>query len=85
MLSTVIKKDMNNEHVSVSLKHRTPTWAEMCKVKDLFWDEDEVVVQYHPSKKDYVNNHQYCLHLWRHLDMITPPSIMVGIKGVELC
>jgi len=79
------QKGMEWEHVSVSLQHRIPTWAEMCKVKDLFWDEDEVVVQYHPRKEDYVNNHQHCLHLWRHVDMITPPTELVGVKGVELC
>jgi hypothetical protein len=53
------------EHVSVSLGHRCPTWDEMCKVKDLFWDEDDVVVQYHPAKSEYVNLSKTCLHLWR--------------------
>src|SRR3954463_6943988 len=45
------------EHVSISLhnKARLPVWTEMCFVKDLFWDEDEVVIQYHPAKADYVN------------------------------
>ena len=28
------------EHVSVSLPDRCPTWEEMCRVKDLFWDAD---------------------------------------------
>ena len=54
------------EHVSVSLKDRCPTWEEMCEVKDLFFEEDETVVQFHPPKKDYVNIYPYCLHLWRY-------------------
>lgn len=54
------------EHVSVSLKDRCPTWEEMCEVKELFFEDDETVVQYHPPKKDYVNIHPYCLHLWRY-------------------
>ena len=68
------------EHVSVSLKHRCPNWQEMCFVKDLFWSEDELVVQFHPPRSDYVNHHPYCLHLWRPLDghIRTPPSIFVG-------
>ena len=68
------------EHVSVSLKHRTPNWTEMCWVKDLFWSEDELVVQFHPPRSDYVDHHPYCLHLWRPLDghIRTPPSIFVG-------
>lgn len=53
------------DHVSVSLKTRTPTWDEMCYVKDLFFDASECVMQLHPSKENYVNEHQFCLHLWR--------------------
>ena len=73
------------EHVSVSIPraNRCPNWPEMCFVKDLFWSEDEAVVQFHPPKSEYVNNHPFCLHLWRAVDghMLLPPSIMVGIKS----
>jgi len=55
------------DHVSVSLRNRCPTWEEMCFVKDLFWREDETVVQFHPKKSKYVNKMQYCLHLWRKI------------------
>jgi len=53
------------EHVSVSLPNRCPTWNEMCWVKELFWSDDKLVVQYHPPKSEYVNTAKYCLHLWR--------------------
>ncbi len=68
------------EHVSVSLKHRCPTWDEMCYIKNLFWNEDEAVVQFHPKKSDYVNHHPYCLHMWKQvgIDWATPPKIFVG-------
>ena len=69
------------DHVSVSLKNqkRCPTWEEMCAIKDMFFDYDECVVQYHPPKSDYINQHQYCLHLWRCQDaeMPRPPKIFV--------
>jgi hypothetical protein len=70
------------EHVSVSLQTRTPTWQEMCFIKDLFWTSEEVVLQYHPTKEDYVNHHPYCLHLWRPNDgqIPTPPPYLVGPK-----
>lgn len=72
------------EHVSVSTPDRCPTWEEMCIVKDLFWSEDELVVQFHPRKIDYVNCHPRTLHLWRptrHKDkMPTPPTHLVGPK-----
>lgn len=60
------------EHVSVSLQHRVPNWSEMCFVKNLFWSEDECVIQYHPPRHRYVNVHPYCLHLWRPVDAVLP-------------
>lgn len=72
------------EHVSVTIPkaNRTPTWQEMCAVKDIFWDKNDCVVQFHPPEEEYVNNHNYCLHLWKSTkyEIVTPPSGMVGIK-----
>jgi hypothetical protein len=64
------------EHVSVSLRDRTPTWTEMCLIKDLFWDPEDCVLQFHPPKSQYVNCHPHCLHLWRRCDTNweTPPK-----------
>lgn len=53
------------EHVSIELcKRRLPTWEEMCYIKDLFWDDEEEVVQIHPKKSEYVDITD-ALHLWR--------------------
>lgn len=72
------------EHISICpiKRSHTPTWKEMCDLKDTFFHDDEVVVQYHPVKSEYVNNMPNCLHLWRPIReaMPTPPSIMVGVK-----
>jgi hypothetical protein len=74
--------DTGWEHVSVSCENRCPNWAEMCFVKDLFWGEEEMVVQYHPPKSAYVDYHPYCLHLWKPVEMSIPmPSmLLVGPK-----
>lgn len=53
------------EHVSASNESRCLTWDEMCEVKDLFFDAEECVIQFHPPKSEYVNLHDFCLHLWR--------------------
>lgn len=53
------------EHVSVSLKNRCPIWEEMCMVKDIFFREDECVVEFHPPKKEYIDLMPYCLHMWK--------------------
>ncbi len=81
-LRVVSSDGMGWNHVSVSLQDRCPTWEEMCLVKDLFWDEDDCVMQLHPPRSEYVNNHRHCLHLWQpHNDVIPmPPSYMVGLK-----
>lgn len=72
--------DITWEHVSVSLKNRNPNWQEMHFIKQIFWGDDEAVMQLHPPQKNYVNCHPHCLHLWKpvHCDIPLPPSIMVG-------
>lgn len=76
------------EHISVrigykkyhgKLAERTPTWDEMCVMKDLFWGEDEVVMQLHPARSQYVNVHPNVLHLWKpkNTEIPTPPMVAV--------
>ena len=68
------------EHVSVKCRNRCPNWQEMSFVKDLFWADDECVIQYHPPKADYVNVHPYVLHLWKPVDhnIPTPPTGLIA-------
>lgn len=68
------------EHVSVSLPTKTPSWKQMCFIKELFWDDEDAVVQYHPPRSSYVNNHEHCLHLWSPIgkELPVPESILVG-------
>lgn len=72
------------EHVSIAPYKRsyTPSWEDMCNLKDMFFKDEETVVQFHPAKSEYVNNVPNCLHLWRPTDaeLPTPPSILVGVK-----
>lgn len=74
------------EHVSIHAyrvrgeQQRTPTWREMTYVKDLFWDAEDVAVQYHPRKSEYRNMHRYTLHIWRPTTaaLPTPPAEFVA-------
>lgn len=74
------------EHVSVSTQRRCPNWIEMSAVKDWFWNDDECVAQFHPPKSEYINNHPYTLHLWRHPQhpFELPPSILVGVQSAGM-
>lgn len=99
-LAWVIASDGDGwEHISVHItdskivkgnkgdsRERTPTWGEMCKMKDLFWDEEDCVIQFHPPKSEYVNNHNFTLHLWKPVGKTieTPNSILVGIRDFKL-
>lgn len=61
------------------LAERVPTWDEMCLLKEIFWNDDETVMQLHPKASDYVNHHPLVLHLWKpiNVEIPTPPKIAV--------
>lgn len=71
------------DHCSVSIREddstRLPRWDEMCAIKDLFWDAADCVVQFHPPRSQYVNDHPHVLHLWRSVThrQPLPPRWMV--------
>ena len=60
------------EHVSVSHQQRCPTWNEMAAVKDCFWGPTETVIQLHVPESEHINDHPYCLHLWRPMQTRIP-------------
>lgn len=84
-LLCIASDGMGWEHVSVHAsdgdKTFTPSWDDMNFIKDQFWGPEDTVVQFHPPKSQYVNNHKNVLHLWRKIDFEfpLPDPIMVGI------
>jgi hypothetical protein len=84
-LTVIVSDEEGWEHVSVRpyKQDRVPTWTEMCYVKDLFWEPEEVVMQLHPRQSEYVTAHPYVLHLWKPAgtEIPAPPSILVGPIG----
>lgn len=85
-LKVIASNGLGWDHVSVSLTNRCPNWEEMSFVKSLFWDDDECVMQLHPPKSDYINNHRYCLHLWKPQHEVIPMPLneMVGYKNFNI-
>lgn len=67
------------DHVSVSLAKRCPNWLEMAFVKNVFWADDETVMQLHVPAAEHINEHPFTLHLWKSLliPIPLPPSQMV--------
>lgn len=70
------------DHVSVTptnSKRGCPSWDAMCAIKDMFFEKDEMAIEYHPAEADYLNFHPLCLHLWRpqNTTIPMPPKYMV--------
>lgn len=84
-LNFIFSYQMGWEHLSVSMPSKTPSWDQMCMMKDVFWNKDEACVQYHPKEEDYVNMHPHCLHIWKPIEqeLPTPPHLLVGFKNEE--
>lgn len=86
LLVMIASDGLGWEHVSVRAvrdrQNRTPVWDEMAFAKGVFWDEEDTVVQFHPPRSEYVNNHANVLHLWRSTEapIRTPDMILVGFK-----
>lgn len=91
-LNCVVSDGEGWQHVSVALSSnyikvkRCPTWEEMCFIKSIFFNDDETVMQLHPPKSEYINNHPYCLHLWKPdaIKIPLPDSLMVGYKELNI-
>jgi len=85
-LRTVASDGDGWEHVSVSMSGLAcPTWPMMAHIKRMFWDAEDVVIQYHPAESQYVNCHPFTLHLWRPVGQSfpTPPAWMVGPTSIK--
>jgi len=63
------------DHVSVSYggdSRKTPTWKQMCFVKEIFFEPSEWVIQFHPARDKNISVHHFCLHMWRHQTIDIP-------------
>jgi hypothetical protein len=75
-----ISDKMNWRHLSISNAQlrKLPSWTVLCRVKDSFFGDEEWAVQYFPAKDDYVNDCEWCLHLWQPIDSEFPkPSVVL--------
>jgi hypothetical protein len=79
VMKVIASNGMGWDHVSVSLEHRTPTWAELEHVKRIFFEDDETAMQLHVPVAKHISVHEHCLHLWRPqaVPIPLPDPIMV--------
>ena len=55
-------------HISLSKIASVPTYEDLNLCRRLFLGEDKYAVQIWPPRKEYVNVHENCLHLWALAD-----------------
>ena len=81
MWQVILSDGMGWRHLSITnaQRHQMPSWNIMCRVKELFFGDDDWCVQFHPAKEDYINDHPWVLHLWQPLNekLPTPYVFMV--------
>ena len=69
MISCCLESDGKNwVHLSVSRRDRLPSWTEFVEVKELFLGKESLAIQVFVPRSEWVNDHQYCLHLYQCLD-----------------
>jgi len=52
------------KHLSISHPKRYPFWDEILDARYTFFSDEETVIQIMPPKREYVNLHKFCFHLW---------------------
>jgi hypothetical protein len=61
-------------HLSVSRRSRTPSHEDMMLAADAFLDRDHVVLSIYPRRAEWVNLHNFCLHLWQPIGFDPVPD-----------
>lgn len=52
-------------HASMSYPDRLPEWWEVSALKDVLYGPDQDACMMLPRQADWVNLHDFCLHLWQ--------------------
>lgn len=69
IISCSIERDGNSwVHLSVSRKKSIPTWVDLINVKEIFLGKDTLAIQILPSRSEYINVHEFCLHIYQCLE-----------------
>jgi hypothetical protein len=79
ILMVVSSDQFGWDHVSVTIEgNNSPNWEMLCYIKNLFFYDEETVVQFIPKKSAYIS-YSEALHLWRNqkIEYELPPGVMI--------
>lgn len=83
IMSTETAQDGNRWlHVSLARPNKYPPYEEMVKIKEIFIGSDKKAIQVFPPKKNHVNIHKYCFHLWHCIDKDVLPDFDRGMGTI---
>ena len=60
----IISIDDGKWHLSISKANEIPSYDEIKEARYKFIPDDVTMAQIFPPKKEFVNLHPYCHHLW---------------------
>jgi len=69
-------------HVSLSRKHKMPSYDDIALVKKVFIGDDKKAIMVLPERKYHVNIHNYCLHLWHCMEDDGLPEFSHGLGTI---
>lgn len=69
-------------HVSMSHKHKLPSYEDMCEVKSRFIGDDRRAIQVFAPTREHVNIMATCLHLWACEDGDPLPDFTYGEETI---
>jgi hypothetical protein len=61
-------------HMSISTPHRLPTWEEVREARYAFVPDEVTMAMLLPPRNEYMNIHEYCLHLYQ-----VPGDVPMGL------
>ena len=62
--TVIVGQEQGDWHLSIAHPKRLPTWDEVKEVRYLLIPDKIRMALILPPKKEYVNVHNYCFHLW---------------------
>jgi hypothetical protein len=60
----IVTIDVGRWHLSISTPSCSPSYKEIKEARYRFIPDEVVMAQLFPSKREWVNYHPYCHHLW---------------------
>lgn len=63
-------------HLSIAHNRRYPTWDEIRDIRYALVPDEVMVAMFLPPRREYVNQHPYCFHLFEVIESEVPSIII---------